>query len=363
MLFSAAFLVIFGLFILYSVSFPQAQQDGKDDFYFARHQLIYGILPGIFLAIAAYLADLKKIRKYLPLLLLLTIIAMLAVFLPGIGVNFRGSSRWLDLGFIGFQPSEFLKPIFIVYLASWLSSRNEKSKIRTPKTLDQNFVVFAVLIGAISLILALQPDISTLSILFLTSTLMYFLAATPLWHSILIFLSAGGGLFILIKAAAYRMRRITTWLNPDIDPMGLGFQMKHIEWAIGSGGLTGAGLGLSIQKFGALPTPFSDSIFAVFAEEAGLIGCLILIVAFLAFFLSGMRIVKRSSDSFFKMAAFGLTFWITLQAFANIASMARVLPLLGIPLPFVSAGGTAIAAELLAVGLLLNIARNEKTKI
>jgi len=212
-------------------------------------------------------------------------------------------------------------------------------------------------LGAVGALLIFQPDISTLVIILAVAGLMYFLAATPLWHSLLIMLIGSGGLLALIKLASYRMKRWTVFLNPEADPLGIGYQMKQVLIAVGSGGISGLGLGMSRQKFGFLPKPMSDTIFAIFSEETGFIGSIILILLFLIFLWRGFKISKNSQDRFSKLAAFGISCWIVLQTFVSLGSMVGILPLAGIPLPFISYGGSALISELAGAGLLLNISK------
>jgi cell division protein FtsW len=186
---------------------------------------------------------------------------------------------------------------------------------------------------------------------------MYFLANTPFWHTALILLIGLSSLIALIKIAPYRLERLTVFLNPGIDPMGIGFQVQQALIAVGSGGILGAGLGMGIQKFGFLPGVINDSIFAVLAEEAGFVGSIILIFLFLIFFWRGFRIAKLSQDKFSELTAYGITSWIIIQAFVNISSILGLLPLTGVPLPFISHGGTALITTLIGAGILLNISK------
>lgn len=281
------------------------------------------------------------------------------VLLPEIGTTFRGSSRWLSLGPISFQPTEFLKLTFILYLSAWLAGRTEKiSSRKKEKTFNETFLVFLIVIGLVSFFLIRQPDIGTLGVIFLTAMAMYFSANTPVWHSVLLTISAAGGLLILIKTAPYRLNRILVFLNPDLDPMGKSWQIKQSLIAVGSGGLLGLGLGMSRQKFGFLPHSVSDAIFAIFAEETGFIGVSILIFLFLVFLWRGFKIAKASHDKFSQFAALGITCWIVIQGFINTGALIGILPLTGIPLPFISYGGSALVAELLGIGVLLNISRS-----
>jgi len=219
-------------------------------------------------------------------------------------------------------------------------------------------IAFLMVVGLISLLLIYQPDISTLGIIFLVSALMYFLANTPLWHSILIILIGAGGIFSLIKLAPYRANRLLVFLNPETDPMGIGYQIKQILIAVGSGGISGLGLGMSHLRLGFIPQSISDSIFAILAEEAGFIGSCFLILLFLIFLWRGFKIGKLCQNKFSQLAAIGITSWITVQAFMNIGSMIGTLPLTGIPLPFISYGGSALVSELIGVGILLNISKS-----
>lgn len=356
------FLVVLGIIILASVSAPLALDRFGTPYYFLNHQVIYGLIPGLLLALLAFKVKLGTIKKLAPFLLLINLVFLLLVFLPKIGMEAKGASRWLNLGFISFQPSEFLKLTFALYLASFLAVRTQNLKNGEKrgigaKAFGQTFIAFLTIIGLIGLLLILQPDISTLGIIAVIASLMYFLAQTPFWHSLLIIILGSGGLVLLVRFASYRFSRLLTFLNPEFDPMGKGYQAKQALITIGSGGILGQGLGLSQQKFGLLPEAMSDSIFAVFSEEAGFAGAIILLSLFLAFLWASFRVVKRTQDGFAKLAALGITCWICLQALVNISSMTGLLPLAGIPLPFVSYGGSALIAELAGMGILLNISK------
>jgi len=354
-LFVVVVLIVFGGLILISVSSSISQEKFGSSFYYLNHQILYGFLPGLILAFFAFKIKLVILKKWAPILLLINLAFLGMVFLPMVGVSFKGAARWVDLGPISFQPSEFFKLSFILYLSSWLASRTKKIKTKTE--FWQTLFAFLVVIGIAAIFLIFQPDISTLLVIILVATLMYFLARTPFWHSILITLIIIFGFLFLIKIAPYRFNRILVFLNPELDPMGIGYQIKQALIAIGSGGIFGSGLGLSLQKFGFLPHSISDSIFAIFAEETGFIGSFILVLLYLIFFWRGLKIGKQSPEKFSKFCAFGITFWITLQAFVNIGSMIGILPLTGIPLPFISYGGSALISELIGVGILLNISK------
>jgi len=241
----------------------------------------------------------------------------------------------------------------VLYLSAWLSNKKVKKK----KSLDM-IAEFSFILLPVVLILILQPDISTLLLLLFSSGLVYFLAKTPLSH---IFLFAGtvlARILVLTNTQAYRMSRFLVFLNPDIDPLGKSYQAKQALIAIGSGGLFGKGLGLSSQKFGFLPNVMSDSIFAAFCEETGFIGPFILIFLFLLFLIRVIKISSISKNEFAKILGSVLGAGIVFQAFLNMSAMLGIIPLTGVPLPFISYGGTHLVIELTMVGILLNISKS-----
>ena len=348
-------LIVFGIIVLASASTP-AQQKLGSTYYLLGHQLLLALIPGLLLAFLLSKIRLSLLKKWMPLFLLFNLFLMIMVFLPKIGAETGTAARWISLGPISFQPSEPLKLTFILYLASWLESRSKESK----KKSQGNLIAFLVIIGFITALLTLQSDISTLGVIVITGILMYFFTKTPFWHIIVITLLGVLILFFLIKFAPYRLERISTFLNPEIDPRGVGYQIEQSLFAVGSGGIWGLGFGMSQQKFGLLPHPISDSIFAVLAEEAGFVGSTILVFLFLLFLWRGYKIGKGSSNTFFQLTALGITSWIVIQAFINMGAMIGILPLTGIPLPFISYGGSALITELAAVGILLNISKAKK---
>ncbi len=345
-------MVVLGLLILASVSATLSFERSGDTYYFLTHQIIFGLIPGLILGFLAYKINLALLKKWAPALLLITLVLMVMVFLPVIGSTSANAARWVGLGPISFQPSELLKLTFILYLAVWLSSREERKKENNP---GKTLMAFGIILFFIISLLILQSDLSTLGVILAVAVIMYFVINTPIRHIILIFAAGATTIFALIKIAPYRIDRLLVFLNHDFDPMGAGYQIKQSLIAIGSGGFWGTGLGLGMQKLGFLPETISDSIFAVFSEETGFAGGLFLITLFLAFLWRGFKIARESQDNFLKLAALGITSWIIIQTFVNIGAMIGVLPLTGIPLPFISYGGSALIVELIGVGLLLNI--------
>ena len=291
---------------------------------------------------------------------------MFLVFIPGIGITANGAARWLNLGFFTIQPAEFLKITSILYISAWIASKLSEDNVSGWKSITKrgshNFlyilIPFIIFLGLIAFSLVLQSDVSTLGILSITLLVLYFSAKTPLWHTLSIITAGLSGLLLMVKYESYRLDRWLIFLNPDSDPLGKGWQLKQSLISLGSGGIFGKGLGMSSQKLGFLPEAMTDSIFAAIGEETGIIGCVILISLFILFFWLGIKISKNSNDKFSKMVTLGIVFWITFQAFINIASAAGIFPLAGIPLPFFSSGGSHLIVELIGVGLLLNISKN-----
>lgn len=358
--------IIIGLVILasasmpYSATFTQRVFGETRPFHFLGHQLLFGFLPGLLLGFIGYKIKINTLKKFAPFLLLANVILLIMVFLPVVGSGLKGASRWVNLGFISFQPSEFLKLTFILYLSSWLASRT-KGKKKDKKFFDNNFISFFVIIGLVCSLLIFQPDISTMTLIFCIGITLYFLAGTNIFQTISIGVLGIVGLGVLVKLAPYRLERLITFLDPSKDPMGSGYQLKQSLIAIGSGKITGRGLGMSVQKFGFLPEPLSDSIFAIFAEETGFIGVFLLLSLFVFFFWTILRIGKKVEDKFCKLTAWGIGLWLMIQIFVNIGSMVGLIPLTGIPLPFISYGGSAMITELAAVGILLNISKELKS--
>lgn len=353
----AAILLIIGILILANVSAPFSQERFGKPTYYLFHQILWGIIPGILLGFIAFKINLSFLRKWSWVFILVNLILMSLVFVPKIGIASGGASRWLNFGLFTFQPSEILKLTFIIYISAWLANKTE-TPLRKHKNWKTTFIPFLVVVGFITFLLIYQRNLSTLIIILTTAGLIYFSAGTPLLHT---FLMLGGVLAIvilLIKFVPYRLNRVLILFDPLKDPMGLGYQLNQALIAVGSGGLLGLGLGMSNQKFGFLPQIMSDSVFAIFAEEMGLIGCSVLITIFLFFLWRGFRIAKQSHDRFSRLFSIGITSWICIQAFVNMGAMIGVVPLTGIPLPFIGYGGSHIVSELIGVGILLNISKS-----
>jgi cell division protein FtsW len=351
---SVAGLLLLGIFILASVSAITSQENFGNTTHYLFHQIMLGIIPGLILGAAAYFLPLKYLKKGAWIALLANLTAMALVFIPGLGIVAGGAPRWLNLRVISFQPSEFLKLTFILYVAAWLANPIREKE----KNFKYTLAPFLIIVALVAFLFTLQSDISTLAVTIAASLAMYFVADTPFWHTLLMSLAAASGAALLIVTSSYRTMRLKVMLGLINDPMGVGYQIKQILIGIGSGGLAGLGLGMSNQKFGFIPQTMSDSIFAIYSEETGFLGSLLLLSFFIVFLVRSFQIAKKSNDNFSKLFAVGFASWICLQAFVNIGAMVGIIPLTGIPLPFLSYGGSHIVIELIGVGILLNVSKN-----
>ncbi len=358
-------LLTFGVLFLATLSAIASLNAFGNTNYYLFHQLV-AVGIGIIAGFCMYKISLDWLKKLALPLLILNLLLLASVFIPLLGSKFWGASRWISIGFITLQPSEFLKITAILYLSAFLSTKFSENVKRgfmaAAKKSYQNgihvFLPFVFLLLTINGLLFLQKDLSTMSIVAGSLIAIYFIAGTPLWHTALLFVSGIAGALLLVKIEPYRVQRFLVFLHPETDVLGIGYQLKQSLLAIGSGGIFGKGLGMSTQKFGFLPSSMADSIFAIIGEELGIIGCVLLILLFIFFFWQCVRIAKSSTDKFSKLTVVGICTWILSQAFMNIASTLGIFPLAGIPLPFFSYGGSHIIAELIAIGLLLNISKN-----
>jgi cell division protein FtsW len=343
-------LIVMGILALATASTPLSLKLTNNPNFYLFHQLLWGLVPGLVLAFIAFKVPLYGIKKWSFFIFLASFILMLLVFVPGLSTSQLGATRWLNLGFTSIQPSEILKLAAIIYLASILNSEKERNK----------FTTFAILLVLVCSALFLQKDMGTLIVLFSTMMIMFFCSKTPIKQTLLIGFGAVAGFIGLILAEPYRLARVTSFMHPETDTLGTGYHINQALISVGSGGITGSGLGLSVQKFGFVPQSISDSIFAIFAEETGFIGCAVLIALFFAFFVAAFSVGKKLNDEYLRLMAIGIGSWFIVQALVNIGAMIGVVPLTGIPLPFISYGGSHLMMELVACGLLLNISKHAK---
>lgn len=337
-------LVLFGLLMVYDASSVQALKDFKDSYYYIRQQLVWvglGISSMFFFAYFPY----QKLKKLALPFLLVGFALLASVLIPGLGVAGGGAHRWLKLGPVTLQPAEIIKLATVIFLAAVLEKR-------------ARFLPFAILLVVGSAVMAvLQKDLGSTLVFASISAVMYFASGAPMWHLGVALPAALMAVAALILTSAYRSKRVLAFLDPFSDPQGYTYHISQVLIALGSGGLFGLGLGQSRQKFEYIPEVSTDSIFGIIGEELGFLGGVFLICLFLLLIWRGFLIAKRSSDNFGKMLAVGLTSWLGIQAAINLSSMVALLPLTGVPLPFISYGGSALVVNLTAVGILLNISR------
>lgn len=346
----------FGLLVFLSASLSLLGSKAGEMWKILFTQIGEGLIGGIIGAYIIIKLPLKHLKSLaLPMAIGATVLTAL-VLVPGIGSRSGGAARWINLGFISFQPVEILKYSIIIYYAAWLSfSERFKQDIR------YTLLPLLIILGIVGAILLAQPDTDNCMIIIITCLLMYFISGAPWKHIFAIFI--GGILLggILIMSRPYILSRLNTFLDPTHDPLGTSYQVQQQLIAVGSGRLTGRGFGQSIQKFKYLPEPLSDSIYPVMSEEFGFIGAVFLIVLYICFGLRGYVIAVRTNDSFHRYIVVGIVSLILFQSLLNIASSIALFPLSGLPLVFVSHGGTALFFACLAVGLVLNISQYQKT--
>lgn len=350
-------LIIVGLAVLSSVGIVDAQKRFGSAYYYFFHQLLYGIAPGILLAYILSKVNYKLWQKLSLPILLIALALMTLVFVSHFGFGAKGAIRWLNIGGIVFQPAEILKLSLVIYLAAWFSGhgRNE----RTSHWL-YGATPFFIIIGFAGLLLILQPDIGTLIVVSSIALGMYFVAGAnlKLLGAIVGIVIIGASLFGFFYLKEYQLDRIRTFFNQDEDTRGISYQVNQAKIAIGSGGVFGVGFGKSTQKLGFLPEPVGDSIFAIATEELGLVGALSIVGLFIALCFTLTQISIAVADPFGRFFVSGINIWIISQAFINIAAISGLAPLTGIPLPFISYGGTAMISLLAGLGIIFNIAKD-----
>lgn len=348
-------LVAGGFLIFSSASLGLLARGGATFSSVALSQFLFGIVGG---GIALFLISnvhYRFWRQYAFYIFLATLLLTLAVFIPGLGFEHGGATRWLHLGNFTFQPAELLKIGFVIYMATWLSGMSKHAH-----SLKKGTLPFVGFLGLVGIVMLLQPDTDTFLVIAAAGTAM-FLTAGGRFRDVFI-MGVVGILLIAVLAMMrpYVKERIMTFFNPDSDPQGSSYQVNQSLIAIGTGGGFGRGFGQSIQKFEYLPEPIGDSIFAVYGEEFGFLGTSLLVLLFSAFAFRGYRIATHAPDLFGMLLVIGFITVIVVQAFLNIAAMLALAPLGGLPLPFISHGGTALLVTLASIGIVLNVSKYQK---
>ncbi|MBP9816009.1 cell division protein FtsW [Candidatus Woesebacteria bacterium] len=338
-------LTTIGLFFIFDASSINAFREYGDSFYFFKQQLVWFVL-GIGAMGAFSLFDYRKLYYVSFPFLLVTIFFLIIVLIPGVGVTVGGARRWISLGPVGFQPSEIAKFSAILYLSSWFLYKER-----------QRFISFLLLLSFIIGLIMIQPDLGTSIIIFLLFISIYFFSGENLLHLALFSPFAFGAGLLLVLASPYRLKRLTAYLNPDLDPAGIGYHIRQISISLASGGFLGRGLSSSRQKYQFLPEAHTDSIFAIIGEEIGFIGSvgLILLYVFLLFHI--FKVAVTAKDRFGKLLAGSIWCLLAWQMIINLGAMVSLIPLTGVPLPFISYGGTSLLLLFSLMGIVISVAR------
>jgi len=352
-LISFLILVIIGYLIFASASLGLLSKQPIKYSNVAFNQTFFGLFLGSIACFIASKINYKIYKKYSLFIFLASVIVTLLVFVPVFGFEHGGARRWIHIGTLSFQPSEFLKIGFIIVLSAWVATAKEKFQ-----SFKFGFLPFLIISIITGVVLLIQPDTDTFLII-LTAGLAIFIAGGGKWRYLFIsFAICFVGLAFLAFTKPYIMNRVNTYINPSENALGSGWQIQQSLIAVGSGGFSGRGFGQSIQKFNVLPEPIGDSIFAVASEEFGFLGSTTIILLFVFFAFRGLKIAQKTQDVFGRLMVVGIVILITAQAFVNIGAMVGVLPLSGITLPFVSHGGTALFMTMFITGIVLNISKS-----
>lgn len=345
-------LIIGGFIIFSSASLGLLAKGGDKYSNVAFSQTFFGLFLGTIALLVTSRIPYRFWRKYAFYFFAISLVLTSLVFIPGIGFEHGGAKRWILIAGYSLQPAEFLKATLIIYVATWISGIKEKIT-----TVKHGLLPLLIILGLVGIILLNQPDTDTYAVMLFSSFAMFLSAGGKWKHIFIMFLVAVVGLFVIASFRPYVKARLMTFVNPAENNLTSGYQIQQSLIAIGSGGFSGRGFGQSIQKFNFLPEPIGDSIFAVAAEEFGFIGAALLITIFCYFAIRGMKIAAKTDDLFGRLLIVGIVILVVSQAFINIGAMLGVLPLTGIPLPFVSHGGTALLITLGLMGIILNVSR------
>ncbi|MEA3272345.1 MAG: FtsW/RodA/SpoVE family cell cycle protein, partial [Patescibacteria group bacterium] len=327
----AGILVLFGLAMLFSASGPYAYEKFGDSYHFLKHQVLFGLLPGLFLFLILSKINYRFWRRISLPLFIFSIAILIVVFIPGLSATYGKAKSWISIGSFSFQPSELVKLTFLFYLAAWMVKRGDELR-----DLKRGTLTFLAILAPIALLVMFQPDMGTMFVIVTTAFILFFIAGARLPHLAGILAVGTLLLFLLVKISPYFTRishlikRFTTFLHPEQDPYGIGYHINQSLIAIGSGGFFGLGLGHSMQKKQFLPEVAADSIFAVMAEELGFFFTVLFIVLFIAFLLQIFKIANRAQDDYGRLIALGIVSWIGAQMLLNVGSMLGLLPMTGV---------------------------------
>ncbi len=356
-------ILLFGIIMLSSASSDLGKLRFQDTYYYVKHQLVYGIGLGIIGFLFASFVYYRFWQKYAIVLLLVALLSLVLVFTP-LGYSRAGASRWLTLGPLSFQPTEFLKFAFIIYIAAWLTpaKKDDGAFAIRQSNFWAGYVPFLIVSGIVAILILRQDATTPLVIIMLGAVFIYFVSGARMSYILWTILLGALILSITVMTTSYRYERVMNFVNRVLNQeqtaeTGDNYHLNQAMTAIGNGGWTGVGFGKSTTKFKYLPEPIGDSIFAVIAEELGFVGAVALILLFVSFFIRGFIIAKNSRDQFAKLVALGFIFEFAIQTFIHIGALSGVGPVTGVPLPFISYGGTSLAVSLTMAGVIVNISR------
>jgi cell division protein FtsW len=352
LLFTTVFLCGAGLIMVTSASVAFAYTQKESAFYYAERQAVWLVIGFAALFVLSRF-DYRRLRPLAPAGAIAVALLMILVLVPHLGVTVNGARRWFDAGPLGtFQPSELGKLAFAVFVAHWID-RNAK----TIGTFQRGLVPIAAMLAGVLALLMLEKDVGTSIVMVGIVLSAYWAGGGRFRHVVLLVAVLGLGLIAVTLFEQYRFARLVSFRDPFSDPLGAGFQSTQALYGLGSGGFFGVGIGNSVEKYGWLPEAHTDFIFAIIGEETGLAGTTLVMLGFICFALRGYRAALRAPDRFGVVLAVAITTWIAFEALLNMATVTNTLPIAGVPLPFFSYGGTALATTLAAVGVLLSIAR------
>ena len=348
-------LLVFGLVMLFSASSVVSYSRYANTYHYFIRQFIWVMLSLILFWLATRI-DYRSLKKFAVFFLFGSIILLLLVFIPGIGADYGSARSWINIFGYSFQPSELVKLSFLIYLATWLEAK--KGELGN---LSSGIVPFLVILGVISVLMLAQPDLGTLFIIAFTAMVVFFAGGGKLTHIFIAICLAALVLFIMLSLkSSYQSDRFKCLKDPSYSAQDKCYQINQSLIAVGSGGWFGRGLGESRQKYMYLPEVWGDSIFPIIAEEIGFVFSTLLILLYLFIFYRGLLIARGAPDLYGSTLAIGIVVWLAVQTFLNIGGMINLIPMTGVPLPFISAGGSAVLANLIAMGILVNISKQTK---
>ncbi|HUA08122.1 MAG TPA: putative lipid II flippase FtsW [Candidatus Acidoferrales bacterium] len=352
--FSIASLVAIGLVMVFSASSAVALLEHHDVAYYAKRQIVW-LVVGLAIAYGAYRIDYHQLKRAAPYVLIFSLLALFAALVPHVGFSVNGARRWIGASSLSFQPSEFAKLALVIYLAAMLASRGERIV-----SLVRGLFPLCIPVAVMAVLILKEPDMGTASLIVMIAFTMFFAAGARVTHLIAILLATTPAVLIELLANPYQRSRVLAFINPWADAQNYGFHIVQSLLALGSGGIFGAGLGGSRAKFFYLPEQYTDFIFSVLGEELGLIGTLAVVILFIVFGYRAIKIAIAAPDRFGFFLAIGCMAIIVIQAFVNIGVVTSSWPVTGVPLPFISFGGSSLIVNLVAVALIANVGRGQR---